>query len=110
MKPKNFNENLFIPASVVFALLLVPSFLAAWAEDEGHSQKGMIGSLFVKLFYVLRFPAHTLFWSIFSLHPILFFTGLLINCAFYGFIIERIWYLFTGKKAAHNKASYVKRF
>ena len=98
MKPKKFNGNIFATSSIIFGFVLVPSFLAAWAEDEGHSQAG-IGGIFTKLFYVLRFPTHTLFSFFFTLHPVLFFIGLLINCTFYGFIIERIWSLFGRKRS-----------
>jgi hypothetical protein len=83
MKP--FNKTVFIIATVVFGLLLIPSFLAAFGEDEGTLPESSFWMLFAKLFYVLRFPTHTLMWSIFSNNgALVFFGGLLVNCCFYG--------------------------
>jgi hypothetical protein len=83
---KNLN------ATILFGLLLIPSFLAAWAEDEGTLGTNIIWVTFAKLFYVLRFPTHTLLWTLFSNGgATIYFLGLIINCLFYGFITERLF-------------------
>lgn len=88
---KNFSKPTFIIATVVFGLLLVPSFLAAWAEDEGTLGTSIIWTTFAKLFYILRFPTHTLFWTLITkFGATIFFLGLGLNCLFYGLITERI--------------------
>jgi hypothetical protein len=97
MKP--FNKIVFIIATVVFGLLLIPSFLAAFGEDEGTLPESSFWMLFAKLFYVLRFPTHTLMWSIFSNNgALVFFGGLLVNCCFYGLGTERLFSIFKVKK------------
>jgi hypothetical protein len=71
--------------------LLVPSFIAAGAEDEGTLGTNLIWVVFAKLFYVLRFPTHTLLWTFFSsAGASIYFSGFIINCLFYGLITERI--------------------
>jgi len=65
------------------------SYLTAFAADDGNVSGG-IWLLFSKLFYVLRFPTHTLFWHFFSANHTLFLAGLLINCLLFSFLIERI--------------------
>jgi hypothetical protein len=75
--------------------LVIPSFIAAWAEDEGTLGTSIIWMVFFKLFYILRFPTHTLFWVIFSnAGVVVYLSGLIINCMFYGFITERIYSFF----------------
>ncbi|MCX6182613.1 MAG: hypothetical protein NT150_11875 [Bacteroidetes bacterium] len=96
---KNFNKNIFIVSTGLIALLLIPSFLAAWAEDEGTLGDDSFWIYFANIFYVLRFPFHTLLWFIFSYSAILFLIGLGLNCMFYGFIIERLFAFFRKKKA-----------
>jgi len=81
-------------ASFISGLFLVPSFLCAFAQEEGTLSNNIITLFFAKLFYILRFPTHTLFFSIFSKGTILFFGGLVMNCLFYGFITERIIYVY----------------
>lgn len=97
---KNFSKSTFIISTIVFGLLLIPSFLAAWAEDEGTLGTNIIWLTFAKLFYILRFPTHTLFWTVItSGGATIYFTGLLINCLFYGLLTERLISLFkTNKK------------
>lgn len=91
---KNFNKSTFIIWTFLFGLLLIPCFLAAWGEDEGTLGTSIIWVTFAKLFYVLRFPTHTLFWTIFSESGAgIFFLGLFINCCFYGLLAERFIYI-----------------
>ena len=78
-------------ATAIFGMLLIPSYLAAWAEDEGTLGTNIIWVTFAKLFYILRFPTHTLLWTLFSSSgATIYFAGLIINCLFYGFIMERL--------------------
>jgi hypothetical protein len=89
---KNFNRPTFIFATIFFGLLLVPSFFATWAQDEGTLGTNMLAQAFAAFFNVLRFPTHTLFWSVIANGGVLlFFAGLFINCLFYGLITERIF-------------------
>ena len=90
---KNINIRTVYIATVIFILLLIPSFLAAWGEDEGTLGTNIIWITFSKLFYILRFPTHTLLWTLITNGgAITFFGGLLINCLFYGLLTERIIY------------------
>lgn len=86
---KNFNKRTFIISTALFGLLLIPSFMAAFGEDEGTLGTNVIWQFFAKLFYILRFPTHTLLWHIFSSTSVLYFIGLVFNICFYGFILER---------------------
>lgn len=95
---KYFSKHIFIISTAVFTLLLIPSFLAAFGEDEGTLGTNIIWVTFAKLFYVLRCPTHTLFWTTFSSHGLLYLLGLLINCMFYGFITERVISFFKNRK------------
>ncbi len=92
---KNFSEATFVIATTFVGLLLVPSFITAAAEDEGTLGPNIFLRTFAKLFYVLRFPTHSLLWNIFSDGTAIYFAGLLINCVFYGLIFERIVFLFS---------------
>jgi hypothetical protein len=92
---KNFNRPTFIFATIFFVLLFVPSFAAAWAQDEGTLGTNLLGQAFVAIFYILRFPTHTLFWSfIANVGVFMLFAGIFINCMFYGLITERIFSIF----------------
>ena len=89
---RKFNSKAFIIVSGLSGLLLIPSFLAAWAEDEGTLGGNVAEVIFSKLFYILRFPTHTIMWTVFSNNAVLFFLGLVINCMFYGLVLERLFY------------------
>ena len=90
---RKFSKGTFIIATVLFGLLLVPSFLAASGEDEGTLGTNIILVAFAKIFYILRFPTHTLLWTIFIKSGVtIFFVGLIINCCFYGLLTERLIY------------------
>ena len=96
---KNFNKQTFIISTVLIGLLLIPSFLAEWANDEGTLGINIILLTLSKLFYVIRFPTHTLFWKLFSSNAGFYMIGLILNCLFYGLLIERTIPLFNFKKA-----------
>ena len=95
---KKFSKSTFIISTIAFGLLLVPSFLAAFGEDEGTLGTNIIWVTFAKLFYVLRFPTHTLLWTLICKGgATIYFSGLLINCMFYGLLTERLISLFKTK-------------
>jgi hypothetical protein len=93
---KKFRKKTFVVSTVVLGLLLVPSFLAAFGEDGTISEK-TLWIVFARLFDVLRFPTHTLAWTIFSSTAIMYFIGLILNCMFWGLLIERISWLLKTK-------------
>lgn len=96
---KNFNKQTFVSLSLLFGLLLIPSFLAAWAEDEGTLGTNIIWATFAKLFKVLRFPTHTLFWTIITkCGATIYFLGLVLNCMFYGLLTERFFFVIRHKQ------------
>lgn len=98
MTVKKFYRQTFIIVTIIVGLILIPSFLAAWGEDEGTLGTNIFMVTFAKLFYVLRFPTHTLLWTIFSNGgAAIYFIGLIINCMFYGLLIERLLSLFKVK-------------
>jgi hypothetical protein len=98
MRIQNFNRQTFINTTIIVGLLLIPSFFAAWGEDEGTLGTNIFWVTFAKLFYVLRFPTHTLLWTIFSNGgATIYFVGLIINCIFYGLLTERLISLFKRK-------------
>ena len=100
MKMKNFNTTIFLITTIMFGLLFIPSFLAAFVEDEGTLRPGdTFWNFFARLFQVIRFPTHTLLWPIITAGgPLTFFGGLFINCMFYGLVVERITFLFRKEK------------
>ena len=90
----NVDKRLVYLLSAIFFVLIIPSFLAAWAEDEGTIGNNSVWLFFADLFYVLRFPTHTLMWYFIGLGgPITYFGGLLVNSIFYGLLIERLIFL-----------------
>lgn len=102
---KNFSKSTFAISTIIFGLLLIPSFLAAFGEDEGTLQAGSFWIIFARLFYVLRFPTHTLLWALISKGGATFFLGgLLLNCLFYGLLTERLFSLFKTK--SNEKRNY----
>lgn len=100
MKIKKFNITVFLMVTIIVGVLLFPSLFAAFAEDEGTLRSDdTFLNFFARLFYILRFPTHTLLWPIISLGgPLTFFAGLFVNCMFYGLVAERITSLFRKNK------------
>jgi hypothetical protein len=78
---------------VIFLIISVLTFLSLvsmGAIDEGTQGEGILGLvalLLSKLFYIFRFPTHTLFFQSFSSGH-LFFVGLVINIIFWTTIIH----------------------
>ncbi len=96
---KNFDKRIFLNSTISVGLLLIPCFFAAWGDDEGTLGSNRFWMTFSKVFYILRFPTHTLFWKFFSFNAVFFFVGLILNCMFYGLLIERTIFLFKFAKA-----------
>lgn len=90
---KRFNILTFLISFFLIGCFLIPSFICAAAEDESTLGNGIIGAAFAKLFYILRFPTHTLLWDLFSSSAMSYFLGLLINTIFWGLVFERTVFL-----------------
>jgi hypothetical protein len=99
---KKFNWSIFLYSTIIAGFLLVTSFVAALAEDEGTRGSGLIGLALYKLFYILRFPTHTLLWDLFSSSTDLYFFGLVLNCIFYGLIVERMIFVIRRKSQSRS--------
>ncbi|ARS41213.1 hypothetical protein CA265_16740 [Sphingobacteriaceae bacterium GW460-11-11-14-LB5] len=97
MKINNFKVWLFISASLLFLTFTIITFIAYGAVEEGTDGNNPITRAIARLYYIFRFPTHTLFFSI--MNSPLFFLGLVYNCLFYGFLTERIVFLFNQKKS-----------
>ena len=97
----NFNIKVFITAAILIFILTFFSFIGAWSVDEGTNGTGLFGVityLFSLLFYIFRFPTHTLFFEYMT--GSIFYIGLLINCLIWALIIERILRLIKSIKNA----------
>lgn len=78
--------------------------MAAWGEDEGN-KLNLFWLFFAKLFYILRFPTHVLFWGFLTKHGGSYFIlGLIVNCFFYGLVVERLFSL-RKKKSEFTSAT-----
>jgi hypothetical protein len=96
---KKFNLRIFMIATVVTILLNFVSLVGLEAHgtlNRSHTLLGMVGSIWT----VLRFPIFTCFWKfIYSpFNIILFSIAIFLNCAFYGVIVERIFYFLRKKR------------
>jgi hypothetical protein len=89
MKP--INKSLFSTILILIILLTGISFLTFWGDEEGTLSENSFMQIFVKIFSVLRFPLHTIFWNLISkCGAMVYFTTLLINCIFYSILVERV--------------------
>ena len=96
---KKFNLRIFRVATAVTILLTFMSWVALEAngmENGNHAVWGVISSLWT----ILRFPIFTLYWHfLFNQNNLVLFSiAVFLNCAFYGFIVER-FYSLRRKKA-----------
>ncbi len=98
MRIDNFKVWLFISTSLLFVLFTFITFIAFGALDEGTSGTSPTIQVTAKLYYIFRFPTHTLLFRF--MNGSVFFIGLLLNCLFYGFLTERIVFLLSNKKLA----------
>ena len=99
---KEFRIRTFLVCTLVFVFLLIPSFLAAFAQDERTLVTNIVWIIFADLFYVLRFPTHTLLWTFVSKYMITYFPMLVVNCFFYGLITERLIFIFKKIRQPKN--------
>ena len=88
---KKFNLKIFKVAMVITILLTFVSWVgleANAAENESHTFWWAVGSLWT----LLRFPVFSLYWHFLynQNNVFLFSIAVSLNCAFYGFVIERI--------------------
>ncbi|HSY60751.1 MAG TPA: hypothetical protein VK796_02695 [Cytophaga sp.] len=88
MKNIKINAVLFILLTLFFWVFIFATLIAAAAEDEGTLGNCPIWMLFARLFYILRFPTHTLLWEF--INGVTFLPALMLNGLFYAFITERI--------------------
>ena len=86
-----FNKKVFFITTIIIGILTFLSFWAAFFEDEGTLPENLFCIILAQLFYIFRFPTHTLFWSIIiNAGVTVYFIGLFINSLLYGFLTERI--------------------
>ncbi len=72
-------------------LFLFVSFMAEFAKDEGMLGQGVIRNLLPKLFTILRFPLHSLFFDwVIRGGSSLFIGTLVFNCFFWALLAERV--------------------
>jgi hypothetical protein len=82
-------------AYISFILLIFISESALY-KYETHQLYNLGWKISAEIVSVFRFPTVIFFWKylISSNNVFLFVIGTFINCAFYGFIVERIFYMF----------------
>ncbi len=93
---KKFKPIVFFLSMLAVGLLTLISFTAAAGEDEGN-RLNWFWFFFAKLYYILRFPTHTLLFNFFVNGWFRFLLGLFINSIIYGFLVERLFSLFRKK-------------
>jgi hypothetical protein len=89
---RKFNPLVFIISSILVGVLTYTSFIAGMAQ-RGDNLDSFFVKLFAPLFYIFRFPTHTLFNFGRGGGDSLYWIGLLINSIFYGLLIERFFSL-----------------
>lgn len=78
---------------VAIGILTIVAFIGAYAYDEGTTDSTILPFLFK----VLRFPTHTFFWDFFNRTAPIFYSGLLLNTAFYALLTERLFSFLKGQ-------------
>jgi len=97
MKISKFNFKIFYITTTICCFLTFVTLVAAAARDEGTGGNGIVIITLEKLFYIFRFPTHSLFFEF--MDGYMFFVGLFINCLFYGLLIERISTYYKNRKS-----------
>jgi len=100
---KKFNLRIFRVATAITVLLTFVSWVALEAngmENGNHAFWGAVSSIWT----ILRFPIFTLYWHFLSSQNnlVLFSLAVFLNCAFYGFLAERVLSL-NRKKSKYPK-------
>jgi hypothetical protein len=95
---KKFNLRIFMIATVVAILLNFADWVALTAHNTPNSPHILLW-VADRFWSLLRFPIFTFFWKFiyFPFNIILFSIAVFLNCAFYGVIVERIFYLLRKK-------------
>jgi hypothetical protein len=91
---KHFRVLNFLSFAVMYFFLLRYTYIISYAIDEGNkvtNAERMIGSIF----YVIRYPAWLILPLMRSEKEI--FVAVAFNSLLYGLLLERLWYLLTGK-------------
>jgi len=83
---KEIHLKRFVLAMFIVIMLTGLSYLSAMGSSSKMTSW---------LFYVFRFPTHTLFWGLFSQSSTLYRLGLVINIFFWSIILERLLMLVT---------------
>src|ERR1700759_2859460 len=100
---KKFNLKIFFMATFIIVLLNFFSWTGLQQNDFLNGSNSF-WRIVAGFWQVLRFPLFTLFGHfLFSLNN--FFVcslAVFLNCAFYGFLIDRIFFL-LGKKSKHPR-------
>jgi hypothetical protein len=91
---KKFNLKIFKIGTVITILLTFVS----WVGLEANGQENGSPTFWwaVSGFWtILRFPIFTLYWHFLFNHNniVLFSIAVFLNCAFYGFLVERIYFM-----------------
>ena len=81
---REISAKRYLMANVIVIVLTSLSYLSALVGGKGFLPW---------LFYMFRFPTHTLFWDSFNPSSGMYRTGLVINIFFWSIILERIFYL-----------------
>jgi hypothetical protein len=105
---KKFNSRIFVVATGITILLTFISWVgleASGMENGSHTWWWAVGSTWT----ILRFPIFTLYWHfLFNQNNLILFSlAVFLNCAFYGFIVERIFSLRKKKTKAPNVPSRI---
>ena len=88
---KKINIPILLISIIIVLILTAISFVAAGAVDEGTDGGSLWVMVFYRLFYVFRFPTHTLLWNVMGENGNVFLGLLGVNVLIYGFLIERIF-------------------
>ena len=105
-KMKGFNKRTFLLSTAIIGLLLILLLNpVAWAGNEDAWGNRVLFVIRSELLCILLFPAGALFSRLFSLieipflNWILFFVEIILDCLFYGLVIERSVYVFRRIKS-----------
>jgi hypothetical protein len=88
------NLKIWILFFIIFIIFTAISFWAAFAVEEG-TMVNLLTLFFNKLYYILRFPSHTLFFK--YMRGNMFYLGLIFNNLLYAFIFERLYTFIKSK-------------
>ena len=93
------NQTVLLAATFTVLALTILSFFFMWAKDEGTLGEGVLRNLVADSFVVFQFPVSLIFERInmsSNFYPLLLF-GFILNSLFYGWLIERIFFLLKSR-------------